>query len=458
MMADLLLTFYGDDFTGSTDVTEALTWNGVPTVLFLEPPNQALIAAEFPYARAVGVAGVSRSMTPAEMDVALPPVFEQLAGLHAPLFHYKVCSTFDSAPHVGSIGHAIDLAWPIFAPRRPVPLVVGAPILKRYVAFGNLFATANDITWRIDRHPTMSRHPVTPMQEADLRLHLAGQTTRTTGLIDWLALQDEARLSESWQAVEAAGSEMVLFDTLSDADLASIGRLIWESTLSRSDDQSALVVGSSGVEYALAAEWQRLGMARQIMQPVQPGPVGQLIIVSGSAAPATAAQIEAAEAMGFALRRIDAPGLVDPDTRDAVFEQTVRDALAALAAGRSLILYSARGPDDPALQATRERMQQAGLSAASVSPILGQQQGLLLRRLLNETGLRRAVITGGDTCGHAARQLGIFALETILPVAPGAPLCRARSRDAGLDFLEISLKAGQVGKPDYFASILRGAA
>jgi len=457
-MADLLLTFYGDDFTGSTDVTEALTWNGVPSVLFLEPPDQALIAAEFPYARAVGVAGVSRSMTPAEMDVALPPVFEQLAGLHAPLFHYKVCSTFDSAPHVGSIGHAIDLAWPIFAPRRPVPLVVGAPILKRYVAFGNLFATANDITWRIDRHPTMSRHPVTPMQEADLRLHLAGQTTRTTGLIDWLALQDEARLSESWQAVEAAGSEMVLFDTLSDADLASIGRLIWESTLSRSDDQSALVVGSSGVEYALAAEWQRLGMARQIMQPVQPGPVGQLIIVSGSAAPATAAQIEAAEAMGFALRRIDAPGLVDPDTRDAVFEQTVRDALAALAAGRSLILYSARGPDDPALQATRERMQQAGLSAASVSPILGQQQGLLLRRLLNETGLRRAVITGGDTCGHAARQLGIFALETILPVAPGAPLCRARSRDAGLDFLEISLKAGQVGKPDYFASILRGAA
>ena len=32
-----LLAFYGDDFTGSTDVMEALTLGGVPTVLLLEP-------------------------------------------------------------------------------------------------------------------------------------------------------------------------------------------------------------------------------------------------------------------------------------------------------------------------------------------------------------------------------------------------------------------------------------
>ena len=33
-MRDLLLSFYGDDFTGSTDVMEALATNGVKTVLF----------------------------------------------------------------------------------------------------------------------------------------------------------------------------------------------------------------------------------------------------------------------------------------------------------------------------------------------------------------------------------------------------------------------------------------
>ena len=37
----LLLSYYGDDFTGSTDVMEAFTAAGVPTVLFLRPPTPA---------------------------------------------------------------------------------------------------------------------------------------------------------------------------------------------------------------------------------------------------------------------------------------------------------------------------------------------------------------------------------------------------------------------------------
>ena len=56
------------------------------------------------------------------------------------------------------------------------PSIVGAPRLKRYQAFGNLFAAVDGVGHRLDRHPTMSRHPVTPMHEADLRLHLREQT------------------------------------------------------------------------------------------------------------------------------------------------------------------------------------------------------------------------------------------------------------------------------------------
>ena len=36
---ELLLTFYGDDFTGSTDAMESLARAGVRTILFLEPPT-----------------------------------------------------------------------------------------------------------------------------------------------------------------------------------------------------------------------------------------------------------------------------------------------------------------------------------------------------------------------------------------------------------------------------------
>ena len=63
----LLLAFYGDDFTGSTDAMEALQWAGIRTLLFLHPPTAADLA-RFPDLRAFGVAGWSRSMSPVEMD------------------------------------------------------------------------------------------------------------------------------------------------------------------------------------------------------------------------------------------------------------------------------------------------------------------------------------------------------------------------------------------------------
>ena len=129
-MNDLRLAYYGDDFTGSTDVMEALSINGVPTVLFLQPPTPDEVTERFPLAQAVGIAGVSRSMTPPQMQAELPTIFRALKALNAPINHYKICSTFDSSPMLGSIGYAVDLAAPIFRPQ-VIPLVVGVPLLKR---------------------------------------------------------------------------------------------------------------------------------------------------------------------------------------------------------------------------------------------------------------------------------------------------------------------------------------
>ncbi len=45
---------------------------------------------------------------------------------------------------------------------------------------------SNGKIFRLDRHPSMSKHPVTPADESDLRLHLSKQTSKKTGLIDIL--------------------------------------------------------------------------------------------------------------------------------------------------------------------------------------------------------------------------------------------------------------------------------
>ncbi|RVD47401.1 four-carbon acid sugar kinase family protein, partial [Mesorhizobium sp. M7A.F.Ca.ET.027.03.2.1] len=169
-MQDLLLSYYGDDLTGSTDVMEALELGGVPTVLFMRQPDAALLS-RFGHCRAIGLAGTSRSETPQWMDTHLRDAFAWLKTLNAEICHYKVCSTFDSSPTIGSIGRAIEIGRSVFA-QASVPLLVGAPQLKRYTTFGHLFAAYRDQYFRIDRHPVMSRHPTTPMDESDLLIHL----------------------------------------------------------------------------------------------------------------------------------------------------------------------------------------------------------------------------------------------------------------------------------------------
>src|SRR5947209_2454379 len=186
-MAELLLSYYGDDLTGSTDVMEALASRGVLTVLFTQQPTPAQ-RAKFPGVGAIGLAGSSRSETPAWMDEHLTPALAWLKTLGAAFCHYKVCSTFDSSPSIGSIGRAIDIGQRLFG-QTNIPLVVGAPQLQRHTAFGNLFAAYQGQTYRIDRHPVMARHPVTPMTEADLRLHLGQQTNKSIGLVDFTMLE-----------------------------------------------------------------------------------------------------------------------------------------------------------------------------------------------------------------------------------------------------------------------------
>ena len=62
----------------------------------------------------------------------------------------------------------------------------------------------------------------------------------------------------------------------------------------------------------------------------------------------------------------------------------------------------------------------------------------------------RVVIAGGDTSSYATQELGLYGLEMLGELAAGTPLCRAYSDDSRFDGLEIALKGGQMGGPDYF--------
>ncbi len=442
-MRRLLLTFYGDDFTGSADAMEALALNGVRCLLFLSPPTPELLCEKFPEVEAIGVAGASRTMNAPQMESELTKIFTQIAALNARIFHYKICSTFDSSPKIGSIGKAIDIGQQIF--HSPfVPLLVGAPVLKRYCLFGNLFASVGAETFRLDRHPMMRRHPVTPMQESDLRLHLAQQTAKKIALFDLFNLTGTSEaVAQNFQQLLASDAAIILFDVLDEARLQTAGKLIWQSC----DEQILFTVGSSGIEYALAAHWQK---AETRAAYSSAGAAEQIIVISGSCSTATKTQIEWACANNFTSIEIEAAKLVSYDQAASERERIKQTALRALNSGHSIVIYSALGPDDPNITTTDES------SVTQMRVRLGVQQGLILNDLLVSSNIRRVCVAGGDTSSHVIRQLGIYALELVATMAPGSPLCRAHSHEPTLDGLEIAMKGGQHGRADYFGCVLRG--
>ena len=441
-MPNLLLSYYGDDLTGSTDVMEALELGGVPTVLFMRQPDAAQLA-QFPHCRAVGLAGTSRSETPQWMDTHLKDAFTWLKTLNAAICHYKVCSTFDSSPTIGSIGRAIEIGRSVFT-QDSVPLLVGAPQLKRYTAFGHLFAAYREKYFRIDRHPVMSRHPTTPMDESDLLIHLSRQTELTSGLVDLATLQSAGR-SEAFDRVVAEGTAIVLVDVDSLETQALAGKEIWRSR----KPGGTFVVGSSGVEYALLAEWAETAVVRAASRFSPPGAANRIAVVSGSCSPTTERQIRHALTDGFDGIEVDPVELVSEASEQAI-ARAAASGRASLEAGRSVILYTALGP---AADRGAEIDRQEGARHK-----LGRGLGTLLRQLTEEQDLKRVIIAGGDTSSHALGQMGVDALTVRmpLPASPGSPLCVAHSRVKAIDGLEVALKGGQVGTDRYFSAIRDG--
>lgn len=443
----LLLAYYGDDFTGSTDAMEAFTAAGVPTVLFLRPPTADWLA-RFPQVRCVGLAGQSRGQNPQWMDEELPKAFASLTALGAPLLQYKVCSTFDSSPGIGSIGRAIDIGTAMM-PGDWSPMLVGVPRLKRYQVFGQLFATSEGRTYRLDRHPTMSRHPVTPMTEADLRLHLAAQTTRRSELIDLLALR--AGAADRISALRGDGVPVVLMDVLDEDSLAACGELVWQQR-----GKGVFSASSSGLQYALAAHWRSLGLLPPTPSLPKATAVPVIAAVSGSCSPVTAAQIVNAGQAGFHLERLDIEPLLKAP--DAEIERAVQAAASAVSQGISALVYSASGPDDLAVTGFDHSAQQAGLSRQAAAQRVAEGLAQVMSRLLERTALKRIVVSGGDSSGAVVSALDITALTIAAAMAPGAPLCKAWSDQPGRDGLEIVLKGGQMGATSFFADVRQGHA
>lgn len=425
------LGWYGDDFTGATDTLATAAQAGLRALLFMGVPTAAQLERAGPL-DAIGIAGAARAMAPEAMRAELEPVGRFFAQMRVPVLHYKVCSTFDSAPHVGSIGVAVQVLR-AHVESRFVPIIGGQPSLGRYCVFGHLFARAGSApaVHRIDRHPTMSRHPVTPMQESDLRLHLGLQGLQPVAGMDYpIYAQPLAAQEAALDALLSGQPAGVLMDASRPEDLQAVGRLVWR----RAQQARLLAVGPSSVVQALATQWAPADPSAAQGLPAAQGPV---FVLAGSLSPVTAQQVRAATS--YVQVPIDVAALVAGGEAAA---QTVAGRLASLLrAGRSVLAVTA-----------------GSATGGATAHAVAQAGGRLLAQVLAQVPLKRIGIAGGDTSSLAVQALDAWGLSYRASLAPGVALCRLHSEHPALDGLEIMLKGGQMGADGLFERLLHGSA
>lgn len=253
---------------------------------------------------------------------------------------------------------------------------------------------SNGKIYRLDRHPSMSKHPVTPADESDLRLHIGKQTAKKIGLIDLVQMQKDVT---EWKEV-LTDEEVVLLDAMHESQLTAIGE--WIDGLD--ENKTVFSVGGSGIEAALGTYWNEKGIlkAKQNFQSfIKAEP---LLVISGSCSPVTAVQIEWAKQHRFEELMIDAVKICEEKLMDAA----VMDYVAVLLQEkRNVIVHT--GTKQP-----------ENLSSEK----LGTALGTIAKHAVKHSHLKRVIIAGGDTSSYAARAMEIDAVEMIASVVSGAPL------------------------------------
>ncbi|MET0168890.1 MAG: four-carbon acid sugar kinase family protein [Aliihoeflea sp.] len=395
--------FVADDFTGASDTLATLAQAGLRARLFLDVPE----ANEVEGLEAWGVATHARSLDSGNLKTLADDLGRKLASFQPSFLHVKVCSTFDSAAETGNMAILAETLGEATGARK-LAIIGGQPSLGRFCIFGNLFARAPDgDVYRIDRHPIMASHPVTPMKEADLLRHFARLGLAGLNLV----------------ARGASGRAIAfprLYDVLEQTEIQAIGReLVQEAP-------PCVVIGPSSV----AEAWLHgHGIALAASQPAL-SVDSPILAFAGSRSSLTASQVAAADRLA---RHPVSPSDLNPNSqaRDSILHW----ASERLAGGQDCLLFLTAD------------------SAGDATPaMLARWSADLLSLILKQATVGALVIAGGDTSSAIVQELRPRYLEFAGIVCPGVSALVANVSGRAMPLI---LKGGQMGDAGFFQSSAR---
>ena len=332
---------------------------------------------------------------------------------------YKACASFDSTT-TGNIGPAAMLLSDE-AGGRSVLMSAGFPRYNVSVHQGYLFYRGRLLSESVKRYD-----PLTPMEDPDLARFLSLQIGSDVALLPHSILRQGLEAATAvWRTATADGVAYVLADTSDDGDV--------EVTADLAVATGAVVVASDPVIVGVGL---RLAAARGAPPPPISLPDGPGAVLVGSVGPTALAQVAR-----FAQ---DHPVLsIDPaDAREE--EAIIGSALdwAGPRIGAQPFCIASMGDEAAVARA------QTALGALGAARRAERLMGGIARGL-RERGVRRLVVSGGETSGAVVAALDLESVR-VLPEGPlGSGFCVAeRPVRMGL-----FLKSGKIGEHDI---LLRG--
>jgi uncharacterized protein YgbK (DUF1537 family) len=412
-----LLGAIADDVTGATDLCSSLQRAGMRAAQTFGP----VADLDLGEVDAVVVALKSRTSPANEAVRDSVAALGWLQRLGVQQIFFKICSTFDSTPagNIGPVGDAL-----LDALGTDITVVCPAyPANGRTLYQGHLF-----VADRLLSESSLAHHPLTPMTDPDIVRVLARQTSRVVGLVPHATVTAGAdAIARAIGNLRAEGVSYAVVDALTDDDLRAIGT---------ASADLALVVGGSGVALGLPENFRRARRLSAHPAAASEPAHGPAVVLAGSCSSATQEQVRRM-AERFPALKLPVDGTAD---RDAAADQ-----LAAHLARGPVLIYTSAPPEEVAEVQARVGADVAQREAES---LLAE----LARRAV-AAGATRIVVAGGETAGAVVAALGIRALATGAEIAPGVPWMRSLDGPP----LELALKSGNFGGPDFFLDALEGA-
>ena len=290
-MSSLLYIYYGDDFTGSTDVLESLALAGIESVLFLGLPSQNT-------SRSIPQLPSHRNRRRQSQPTPRVDVSKSSSNIRETKSVQSPSHPLQNLLHLRQLTHPRqhrsrngDRPRNLSARVRPNRRrrAASRPLRRLWKPIRN--RRRQGLPHRRTSHDALpSRNPHDRSRPPQTSCRANGDANRTDR---HSSVEQQRNRGSNHREIKRERKQSSSTASMTTS-LTITGKLLWQEATHR----PLFAVGSSGLTEALITQWQFAGIATPSPKD-QAKPVDQIFVLSGSCSPVTEGQIRWARANGF---------------------------------------------------------------------------------------------------------------------------------------------------------------